>query len=448
MKNVFEMAFYVSVAAGMALGTSSFLVLAGAFQSLPWPLVLAAVLGAMGFCIALASPIAELASMFPSSPGIRTYVKQAFGDRASLFVVFVYLTFVVLAAGAEAYMFSRAVTEVVPAAPPLAVGVGLILIIALVNSIGVTPSRGSQVVTTGILSLAVVTLGLGGLLATPRVDPMPLVEPTASLGQLPAVVGLGIFLFVGFEWVTPLGFGPKSYARKIPASMPLGILLNGALYTVFIVGVGRQLTSTEIGGSMTPQVSLATIVFGAVGRWGVLVLCAAATASTFNAGVMGGARMIYALGRERRLPLWCARFDVDRGVPHGGVLLLTLLTLASTSIIIVAELQLAAAILASALVCAVYGVLVLSARKLRVVQARRKRAFVSRFSPNVMLAVAVAMFALAAASLDTEPSHFVPMLVAVALSAALAFALMTWSASLGASPRAQQSLERLTSSEP
>ena len=43
----------------------------------------------------------------------------------------------------------------------------------------------------------------------------------SSLALVPAAVGLTVFLFMGFEWVTPVGLRPDAYKRKIPWAMPV-----------------------------------------------------------------------------------------------------------------------------------------------------------------------------------------------------------------------------------
>lgn len=424
--SLFEIAFYVAVCAGMAMGTASFLIIAGAFESLPAALVLVAIAGAMLFCMAISFPIAEMAAMFPSSPGVRTYVRQAYGDASSLFVVFLYLIFVVIAAGAEAYMFGYVVRIVVPGIPMWVTALALILVVAGVNWLGVTPSRGTQIATTGILSLGVFVLGVSGFFAE-GAEAVAAPIAGAELSKLPVVIGLCVFLFIGFEWVTPLGFGPEAYVRKIPMAMPAGIALNGVLYVVFVLGIAHVLTPAAIAATPSPQLALASALWGRAGLYGALALSVFATTSTFNAGVMGGARLVYALGRERRLPLWCASFHAERGVPRGAVVLLALASALSTVIIIGWDVQLAAACVASSLVCTVYAALLLSARRLRQTQPKRRRSFRVPFGRTPMVVLAVLVFGLGLASVAAEPRYAVRVLVSALACALLAAALARWS---------------------
>src|SRR5690242_16729389 len=101
MKKYSEIIFYATFCAGLALGTSSFTLISALFKTSTGWIVVASVILAALFCILIASSIAELASMYPSAPGIRTYLKEAFSNRFSLFFVYLYLIFMVLVAGIE-----------------------------------------------------------------------------------------------------------------------------------------------------------------------------------------------------------------------------------------------------------------------------------------------------------------------------------------------------------
>lgn len=361
MKRAFELFFYVSVAAGMAMGTSSFLMLAGGLELLRAPWLVVAILVAASFCALVSTAIAKMARKFPTAPGVRTYLKAAFGDRVSLVFVHLYLVFVVLVAGAESYMFALVVKSVIPSVHPAIVIVALIGSVTVANCFGVSTSRKTQMWST--FALAAVVLGLGaagfGHFETRPID----IAPSGELASLPAVIGMCVFLFIGFEWVTTLGFRPDSYARLVPLGMPLGIALNAVLYSCIVVGIACVLPREIAAASPIPHVPYASALSPRYGALVALVLSAAATISTFNAGVMGGSKLVYVLAREKKLPPFCARLS-SRGAPIGAVLVLGALAAASALVVMRWNLQLEAAILGSALVCLVYAAMLLAARKI------------------------------------------------------------------------------------
>ena len=101
MKKAFELGFYVTFGAGIAFGISSFTILSELFKvaSSFWLVISICLAGVV--CMLLSSAIAELASMYPSAPGVRTYLKVALPPRTSLFLVYLYLIFMIMVAGID-----------------------------------------------------------------------------------------------------------------------------------------------------------------------------------------------------------------------------------------------------------------------------------------------------------------------------------------------------------
>ena len=66
--------------AGMALTTSCFSMIGSMFGIASAMAILVSIVAAGLVCIVISTSIAELASMYPSAPGVRTYLKMAFGD--------------------------------------------------------------------------------------------------------------------------------------------------------------------------------------------------------------------------------------------------------------------------------------------------------------------------------------------------------------------------------
>ena len=251
-----EFLFYVSVGAGMALATISFTMLSGLFEAATggW-VVLGMVLGGL-MCGVIASSVGELAGMFPSAPGIRTYLKAAFGNRPSLFLVHLYLIFLVMIAGAESYLFSLVVEQVAPGIPHMAVILLLLGGVVLVNLYGLELPRNVQMVTAFVLLAILCVTGIAGLVTGPPAGgPAPEgLGFSGSAGVLPLVATMAIFLYVGFEWVTPLGLRPSAYERAIPMAMLTAILANVVACGLFASGMastlGREaITSAARGGS-------------------------------------------------------------------------------------------------------------------------------------------------------------------------------------------------------
>src|SRR5262245_41257753 len=304
MKKAFELGFYVTFGAGIAFGISSFTVISEMFGVAPssfWLIVSICLAGLL--CMMISSCIAELASMYPSAPGVRTYLKVALPPRTSLFLVYLYLIFMIMVAGIESYLFAQIVRALFPQLPALALVVALLVLTVIVNLLGLELPRGVQMFTTTTLIVSVLVLGAMG--SAPSLAHLHFSSEIFNghpLSQIGGALGAAVYLFIGFEWVTMMGFSAKSYEHRIPISMPLAILTNIVAYSVFALGLATLLPVSRITDSSIPQLPYFVQMFGPRGTLVGLAFSILAIVSCFNAGVMGGSRLVHSLAREGSFP--------------------------------------------------------------------------------------------------------------------------------------------------
>ncbi len=376
MKKAFELGFYVTFGAGIAFGISSFTILSELFKvaSSFWLVVSICLAGVV--CMLLSSSIAELASMYPSSPGVRTYLKVALPPRTSLFLVYLYLIFMIMVAGIESYLFALVVRQLFPQLPALAVVITLLVCTVVVNLLGLELPRGVQMFTTTALILSVLFLGVAG--AAPHLGNLHWganVFSNHPLSQIGDALGSAVYLFIGFEWVTMMGFSAKSYEHKIPISMPLAILTNIVAYCIFALALATRMPTDTITATAIPQLPYFAQIFGPRGVYLGLALSILAIVSCFNAGVMGGSRLIYALAREGNFPKSWGTLSLTTGAPIGGVLVLGVLATIASVIIVSFELEEVAAVVGSAIVCCVYAAFMWAVLRLRKTHPNARRTF-------------------------------------------------------------------------
>ena len=400
------MIFYVCFSAGMAFGTSCFTMIAGLFEitTVRWA-VLAIFLSAL-LCMVLSASIAELASMYPSAPGVRTYLKVSFDDRVALTLVYLYLIFMVMVAGIESYMFARVTKLIFPNLPTMGIVFALLAFSVIINTLGLELPRGLQIVSTIALLVGVIALGVYGIVhANPALVSAATENASDALRQLrllPAAIVMSVFLFTGFEWVTMIGFRPQAYARRIPWSMPLAILILFFAYSLFTSGLASQVPRQTIIDTPIPQAPYSISLFGTTGgyvAWGISVL---AILSTFNAGIMGGGRLIYVLAREGNLPKWCGKMSLRTGAPVGGIVVLGTLAAISSVVIVTYEWELLAAVVGSAIVSFVYASFMLATIVLRKKQPKARRNFRTPVPKPVQLFVVFLLPAMGLASLFSQ----------------------------------------------
>jgi amino acid transporter len=376
MKKAFELGFYVTFGAGIAFGISSFTILSELFKvaSSFWLIVSIVLAGIL--CMLISSSIAELASMYPSAPGVRTYLKVALPPRLSLFLVYLYLIFMIMVAGIESYLFAQVVRKLAPQLPALAVVLGLLALTVLVNLLGLELPRGVQMFTTTALILGVLILGgMGAAPAFKNLHWSPAVMANQPLSQIGGALGSAVYLFIGFEWVTMMGFSAKSYEHRIPLSMPLAILTNIVAYSIFALGLATLLPVSRITDSSIPQLPYFVQMFGPRGTYVALALSILAIVSCFNAGVMGGSRLVHSLAREGNFPKSWGVMSLRTGAPIGGVIVLGTLAAIASILIVEFELQEVAAVVGSAIVCCVYAAFMWAILHLRKTQPNARRTF-------------------------------------------------------------------------
>ncbi|MDR0285410.1 MAG: amino acid permease [Propionibacteriaceae bacterium] len=125
---------------------------------------------------------------------------------------------------------------------------------------------------------------------------------------------LGAFTIVGFESAANLAEETKDPARTVPRAMWQAVLSLGVLGMLFIIAVtanGGNLI--ELAQSDTPIASVISNVLGGVVGKALLVMV---VISIFSCGLtisMSGARLVWAMSRDRRFPGWQALHRVNKG---------------------------------------------------------------------------------------------------------------------------------------
>lgn len=414
MRKALEFGEYLSIGMGMALACSCFMVIGGVLNFVSGlALVLAiAVGGAVTLLIALS--IAEWASLLPGGAGISAYFKAAFGERVSLFFMFLYLSLVGCLAGVESYVFTQLLERLFPGYfPALPSALAVLGAIIVLNLAGFEFSRGFQMLTSGLLAVGMVILAASALSLSNAQGGSMLNDFQWSTIQLSfekvlgfgSAVGTAIFLFVGFEWVAPLGRSPKAYARLIPVSMLGSVLVLMLLYGFFALALVQGPGSDAARGSAVPQFVLSSWVFGNEARLFAAGLSLLAMITSFNAGMLGAGRMIYALARQKRLPEVFAKVSERGGHPLFAIALAGALACGAASLIILADLPMVASSLAACIICLVYGCLLFGLLKYRRNQPVNRGGFRSPVPALVQGFLALGMPVLGLSALFVNPDQ-------------------------------------------
>jgi amino acid transporter len=311
----------VSTSAGLTFASSTFLVVVYVAYYLAGDSAWIPIVIAGGLCALAAAAFSELNGLYPSASGIRLYIQRAFGERVALVAALTYMSVVALVVGTEAYVLSYVLAAAVPAiAPPIWIFLMLTLATAA-NFRGLKVAGALQDIITYTVVASIVGMSVWSLSRTHLHVP-DLFHP-GSVDKVFSAVGFAIFLFVGFEWVTPLAEEVRD-ARSIARGMFIALVLLTAVYSLLAIamfaGPDRQaLFGTEANRQPIPHILFAARSLGWPGRWLMIVTSIFMSLTTFNAGLISVSRFLYASAREHVLPRRLEHVSVRFATPDAAV---------------------------------------------------------------------------------------------------------------------------------
>jgi len=263
---------------------------------------------------------AELVGLFPSAAGIKLFIEKAFGERAALICATLYVGITVLIVGSEAYILASVLAFALPGVPKGLWVLAFLTLMAFVNIRGISLSGRAQDWSTYLMVVAIGALSLWALLKPGA----PVVPDPLQLGSglnLAQAVALGVFLYLGFEWVTPLA-EEVTDIRLIPKGMLIGLGLLALTYGLLHVGMATWVPKAELAGSPIPHILFGQAAFGRAGVLLVALVSALASITSFNAGLMTASRFLYAMARDAAAPRVLARLHADWATPWVSILAL------------------------------------------------------------------------------------------------------------------------------
>lgn len=363
LKKVLTLRTIVATSAGLTLASSSFVAAVQVAGFLAGDSAWIAIMVGGILCLGAGACFSELNGMLPSAAGIRLYFGRAFGDTVALSVSMLYMFVVMCVVGAESYVLGNILSEAVPAVAPVVWILFMLVVVALMNIRGIRLAGNFQdVVTYGLMISLVVMAWLGFSHAG-----FKLTTPVAPGGLVPVIsaVAVGVFLFVGFEWVTPLA-EEVTESRLISRGMMVAVGLLSIIYALITVAMTSVVPRESLAGSPVPLLVFARYVLGEAGMLWAVALCLASSITTFNAGLISVSRFFYASARENALPKVFSKISMRFFTPWVAILGVLAVALTVSMLVLATGRYLALINTAAAMESIVYamsGVAVLVLRK-------------------------------------------------------------------------------------
>ena len=265
---------------------------------------------------------AQLAAQYPTSGGAYVYGRERIGEWAGFFAGWSFIVGKTASCAAMALTFA---VYVAPAGWEKPVAIAAVVVLAVVNSFGVTRTAALATVFVAITLLVLALVVISGL-SSGRIDAeriAPSAWASSPFGVLQSA-GILFFAFAGYARIATMGEEVRNPARTIPRAIVLALASAVVVYAVFAVVSLLTLGPERLAAADAPLVEVAT-----AGGWewtGPLVRVGAAVASlgALLALIAGVGRTTLAMARNADLPPWLAAVHPRHAVPHRAELALAL----------------------------------------------------------------------------------------------------------------------------
>ena len=332
---------------GSVIGSGIFLTTGGMAALIPSAslLLTAWVLGGV-LSIAGGLTYAELGAMFPRSGGVYVFLKEAYGALpaflygwASLLVVISGSIAAVAVGFAEylSYFIPAASTSNILLAMPVPWGTFTIsagqvvasaslVVLGAINYVGVRSGNMTNVVLTATKVAGLVAIPVMALIAgaahpsyTPVVPP-DISRPLASFGVAMIAV---LWTYESWYYVTYAAGEIRDPQKNVPRALVLGIVALIVIYLAVNLAYLYALSLDEIKG-VTRIAEKASLTL--MGPAGATFIASTVLISTFGcnaAGILGGSRVLFAMGRDGVFLPAASKVHPKYRTPHVAIVALT-----------------------------------------------------------------------------------------------------------------------------
>ncbi|OEL04510.1 APC family permease [Staphylococcus casei] len=294
----------------------------------------------LGGCLVIVIGLtyAELASAIPETGGGFIFVKKAFSPGIAFIsgwsVLFGYVSVITF----EAVALPTVIDYVVPFEHQglmwniagwdvyvtwvLIGSVGSILLTSL-NYFGVKPAAIMQTVFT----IFIVAVGLLLVFGAGFNGDFSNLKPFENgVGGTMSVLMMIPFLFVGFDVIPQIAEEVKAPSKKIGGILIFSIVASVIFYLLIVFGVATGLSPKALSTSNLATADAMVNLFGSNGFGVLLVLGGVAGIITsWNAFIIGGSRILYAMANNGMIPKWFAYIHPKFKTPTHGILFLGIL---------------------------------------------------------------------------------------------------------------------------
>ena len=327
-------ALYIAAVLGTGI-----LVLPALAATTAGPASVLSVVAVLLLSIPLAGTFSALASRFPDSGGVATYVRLALGKTAARMAGYWFFFGVCVGTPVVAILGATYLVSIFGGDRWVVVVVAVLILIPpfISNSYGLRVSGAVQLVLTGALVAIVVAVVV---LASPAADAQNFTSflPHGWSG-VGAAISLFVWAFAGWEAVTHIAAEFRNPRRTIPLATAIAIVFVGASYLALQV-VTIAVLGPDAGSSPVPLLDLVATTAPGIGPAFVATIAVVVALGVLNAYLGAFAKLGASLGRDGDLPRWMSRGSESGGVPRRSLLVVGVLAAGYLSALVLTGLDL------------------------------------------------------------------------------------------------------------
>lgn len=283
---------------------------------------------------------AELTTALPKTGGVHHFAMTALGSKAAFIVSWSILLGYVSVVAFEAVALPTVVEYIFPNYQAgymwtiagwdvyfswVVVGVVGSLLVTIINWLGVKQAAFLQLILTILLAVVGLSLIVGATVGGDVKNMDPLFS--TGMSGVMAVLIMTPFMFVGFDVIPQMAEEMNIPKKTIGRILLLSVGLAVLWYVLIIFGVSLSLNEKQLLAASLPTADAMGAVFGAPIFSKLLIFGGIAGIMTsWNAFIIGGSRVMYAMAQDGMLPKWFGQLHPKYKTPGNAILVIGLLT--------------------------------------------------------------------------------------------------------------------------
>lgn len=277
---------------------------------------------------------AEISASIPKTGGMMVYIEEIYGKRLGFLAGWMQtVLFFPGTAAALAVIFAQQTAELLGLSASnmsivLPISLGIILLLALLNTIGSSLGGSIQTIATVCKMVPLVLIILFGFIKgnhTPIFTPLtgPEVTPLSVLGT---VLISTLFAYDGWINVGTLAGEMKNPGKDLPKAIVGGLSIVMAVYLLINIAYLWVIPASELAAVTSPATLVAMKLFGPIGGKIITVGILISVFGTLNGYLLTGPRIPYALAKSKSIPAYKLLSKVNKGgSPYNAIWLVAIL---------------------------------------------------------------------------------------------------------------------------